>query len=345
MDLDARKYKILKAIIDDYILTAMPVGSRTISRKYDMGLSSATIRNEMSDLEELGYLDQPHTSAGRVPSWRAYRLYVDQLMRVASLPPEDTLRLRGIFQESMDSVEDVLTAATRALSELTDYTGVMIAPSAGKLKRVQLVPITESTALMVTVTENGVHKDAMIPVSPGVTPEQLFMLSGYLTERLQGKTLNQLLPILQQMRGEMSQHRALFSRLMDTLTKQLEPEKSAVVVGGTSKLLFHPEYSDIQRARSLLSTLETKEQLASLLAQRSGLAFSVTIGPELQLPGMQDCSLVTVSYNLGEGSGSGTMGVIGPTRMHYARVLSVLNAMRKALEDTTNRRNLPDEEG
>lgn len=132
---------------------------------------------------------------------------------------------------------------------------------------------------------------------------------------------------------------------MDTLTKQLEPEKSAVVVGGTSKLLFHPEYSDIQRARSLLSTLETKEQLASLLAQRSGLAFSVTIGPELQLPGMQDCSLVTVSYNLGEGSGTGTMGVIGPTRMHYARVLSVLNAMRKALEDTTNRRNLPDEEG
>ena len=229
MDLDARKYKILKAIIDDYILTAMPVGSRTISKKYDMGLSSATIRNEMSDL------------------------YVDQLMRVASLPPADNQRLREIFQSSMDSVEDVLTAATRALSELTDYTGVMIAPSAGRLKRVQLVPITGTTALMVTVTENGVHKDSIIPVAPDVSPEHLYMLSNYLTERLQGKTLDQVMSALQELLGEMGRHRALFLRLMDSLVKQMEPDKNAVVVGGTSKLLFHPEYSDIERARSLLT--------------------------------------------------------------------------------------------
>ena len=202
MDLIDRKYRILQAIIDDYIMTALPVGSRTISRKYEQKLSSATIRNEMSDLEELGYLDQPHTSAGRVPSWKAYRLYVDQLMRVASLPPADNQRLREIFQSSMDSVEDVLTAATRALSELTDYTGVMIAPSAGRLKRVQLVPITETTALMVTVTENGVHKDSIIPVAPDVSPEHLYMLSNYLTERLQGKTLDQVMSALQELLGE-----------------------------------------------------------------------------------------------------------------------------------------------
>lgn len=344
MDLIDRKYRILQAIIDDYIMTALPVGSRTISRKYEQKLSSATIRNEMSDLEELGYLDQPHTSAGRVPSWKAYRLYVDQLMRVASLPPADNQRLREIFQSSMDSVEDVLTAATRALSELTDYTGVMIAPSAGRLKRVQLVPITETTALMVTVTENGVHKDSVIPVAPDVSPEHLYMLSNYLTERLQGKTLDQVMSALQELLGEMGRHRALFLRLMDSLVKQMEPDKNAVVVGGTSKLLFHPEYSDIERARSLLTTLETKEKLASLLAQRAGLSFSITIGPELQLPGMQDCSLVTVSYALGGGTGTGTMGVIGPTRMQYARVLSVLDAMRKALSDTTNRREAPNEE-
>ncbi len=342
--MDARKYKILKAIIDDYILTAMPVGSRTISKKYGMGLSSATIRNEMSDLEELGYLDQPHTSAGRVPSWRAYRLYVDQLMRVASLPAEENAKLREIFQSSMDSVQDVLTAATRALSELTDYTGVMLAPSAGRLKRLQLVPITDNTALMVTVMENGVHKDAMIPVPADVGPDQLYMLSNYLTDRLSGKTLDQMLPALPEILGETEGQRALFMRLMDTLHRQMEPDKSSVVVGGTSKLLFHPEYSDIERARSLLSTLETKEKLASLLAQRAGLSFSVTIGPELQLPGMQDCSLVTVSYALGDGGGVGTMGVIGPTRMQYGRVLSVLDAMRRALQETNNRREDPHHE-
>ena len=128
MDLDERKYKILQAIIDDYITTAMPVGSRTISRKQGMGLSSATIRNEMSDLEELGYLASPHTSAGRIPSYRAYRLYVDQIMRVGSLPPTEYSLLRKLFSRRMGQMEDVLTSATQALSELTDYTSVMIAP-------------------------------------------------------------------------------------------------------------------------------------------------------------------------------------------------------------------------
>ena len=171
MDLDERKFKILQAIIDDYITTAMPVGSRTISRKEGMGLSSATIRNEMSDLEELGYLASPHTSAGRVPSWRAYRLYVDQILRVSALPPSEYSLLRKIFSSRMGQMEDVLSSATQALSAMTDYTSVMIAPQIRSIARIQLVPLTNTTALMVTVTDEGVHKDSVIPYPAGVTPD------------------------------------------------------------------------------------------------------------------------------------------------------------------------------
>ena len=204
MDLDERKYKILQAIIDDYITTAMPVGSRTISRKQGMGLSSATIRNEMSDLEELGYLASPHTSAGRIPSYRAYRLYVDQIMRVGSLPPTEYSLLRKLFSRRMGQMEDVLTSATQALSELTDYTSVMIAPQMRNLKRIQLVPLTDTTALMVTVTAEGVHKDSVIRIPAGVTPDHLYAISNMLTEKLGGRDAAQIPAVMQEMFSEMT---------------------------------------------------------------------------------------------------------------------------------------------
>ena len=204
MDLDERKYKILQAIIDDYITTAMPVGSRTISRKQGMGLSSATIRNEMSDLEELGYLASPHTSAGRIPSYRAYRLYVDQIMRVGSLPPTEYSLLRKLFSRRMGQMEDVLTSATQALSELTDYTSVMIAPQMRNLKRIQLVPLTDTTALMVTVTAEGVHKDSVIRIPAGVTPDHLYAISNMLTEKLGGRDAAQIPAVMQEMCSEMN---------------------------------------------------------------------------------------------------------------------------------------------
>ncbi|MDR2515486.1 MAG: heat-inducible transcriptional repressor HrcA [Christensenellaceae bacterium] len=331
MSLDDRKFRILQAIIDDYILTAMPVGSRTISKKGGMTLSSATIRNEMSDLEELGYLDQPHTSSGRVPSWKAYRLYVDRLLQVASLPPEESARVKEIFKTRMDQMEDVFAAAARAISELTDYAGVLIAPRAGRVQRVQLVPITANTALMVTVTDNGIHKDSVVPIPGGLSPDHLYMISNVLTERAQGHTIAEILPMANELLRDMGLHRAFFLSLLDRLARQMEPDSAAVVVGSASKLLAQPEFSDIERARGLLSALETKDQLARLLSARSQIEFSITIGPELMLDGMQNSSLVTMSYSLG--GGAGAMGVIGPSRMQYGRVLGILSAMRQALNE------------
>ena len=324
MKLDERKFRILQAIIDDYITTAMPVGSRTISRKQGMGLSSATIRNEMSDLEELGYLASPHTSAGRIPSYRAYRLYVDQIMRVGALPTSEYATLRKLFARRMGQMEDVLTSATQALSEMTDYTSVMIAPQMRTIKRVQLVPLTDTTALMVTVTEQGVHKESVIHIPQGVTVEHLYTMGNLLTEKIAGRDASELPAVMQEFYSEMAGQRELFGQLMD-------PNAHSVHVAGAARMLSHPEYSDVERAKSLLSTLETQDKLASLLMQRNGLEFSVAIGPELSEAGMQDCSLVTVSYRVG--SGVGTMGVIGPTRMHYGRVISVLEAMKKVMNE------------
>lgn len=331
MDLDERKFRILQAIIDDYISTAMPVGSRTISRKQGMGLSSATIRNEMSDLEELGYLASPHTSAGRVPSYRAYRLYVDQIMRVSSLPTSEYSLLRKMFSHRMGQMEDILASATQALSEMTEYTSVMIAPQLRTIKRIQLVPLTDTTALMVTVTEQGVHKDSVIHIPQGVSPDHLYTISNLLTEKIAGRDAAELPGILQEFYNETSGQRELFAQMMDSLQKQMEPDPHSVHVAGAAKMLSHPEYSDMERARSLLSTLETQDKLAKMLTQRNGMEFSVAIGPELSEEGMQDCSLVTVSYRVG--SGVGTMGIIGPTRMHYGRVISVLEAMRNVMNE------------
>ena len=343
MDLDERKYKILQAIIDDYIATAIPVGSRTISRKEGMGLSSATIRNEMSDLEELGYLASPHTSAGRIPSYRAYRLYVDQLMRVSSLPVSEYTNLRRMFKSRMGQMEDILLTATQALSELTEYTSVMIAPQVHTIKRVQLVPLSETTALMVTVTGESIHQDTVIRIPEGVSPDQLYMLSNLLTERIAGKTSAELPAVFSALCEELNGQQELFRQMMDSLQKQLAPDARSLHVAGAAKMLTHPEYSDMGKARNLLSSLEEQEKMANLLMQHSGMEFSIAIGPELSDTGMQDCSLVTVSYKMGDGIG--TMGVIGPTRMQYGRVLSVLDAMKNVLNEALlSQRGLPGED-
>ncbi len=332
MSLDDRKARILQAIIDDYVLTAIPVGSRTISRKQGMGLSSATIRNEMSDLEELGYLDQPHTSAGRIPSWRAYRLYVDHLMRVAGLPMEDQRHIHAMFSNRMHQMEEIIASAANVLSDMTDYTAVVLAPqpAAPTLRRVQFVRISDERALMVVVFEGGFTKEALVSVPRDWPDDHLYMLSTMVTQHIEGRSPTQLEDALKGLSRDLAGHKKLFTDLMDAVKESVSPAKPELALGGAAKMLRHPEYADVEKARSILSALETRDKLASVLANRVALEFSVSIGPEIEVVGMEDCSLVTVSYRLG-GEQTGAMGVIGPTRMHYARALSVLEGMRRAL--------------
>ena len=334
MDMDERKLRILQAIIDDYILTAVPVGSRTISKKYDMGLSSATIRNEMSDLEELGYLDQPHVSAGRIPSAKAYRLYVDTLLRAGILPDDSTESIRGHFGGRVHQLQDVIDHAADVISSLTQYTAVVLPPKGKepRLRTVQLVPVADNMALVVIATDSGVVRDNVVRISPDLDQDTLYTISRSLTRELQGKTLSEACEMLPEIIGRMSENNDLLQSLYGFLQEKQGQTMSHVAVGGTSNILSYPEYNDVEKARNFLSLMETKDKLAEIVSGDGEMAFTVRIGPETGIPEMSDCSIVTATYSTRSGQ-QGTIGVIGPTRMQYSKVISILNMMGHQLTD------------
>ena len=338
MTMDDRKMRILQAIIDDYILTGVPVGSRTISRKYETGLSSATIRNEMSDLEELGYLDQPHVSAGRIPSAKAYRLYVDTLLQAGKIPNNSAESIRAHFSGRTRQIEDVIDRAAQVISSLTNYTAVVLGPKgkAPKLQTVQLVPVSRGTALVVIVTDLGIIRDSLIHVSAELDGDTLYNISRSLTEQLQGCTLQEACDRMPDMIQRMRDNDEVLQGLYGFLTERKElPRTAQIAVGGTSNMLAYPEYSDMEKARSFLSLMETRDKLADIIRGNGEMAFTVRIGPETGVPEMADCSIVTATYSTRTGH-QGTIGVIGPTRMQYSRVISILNMMGHQLTEMLN---------
>ncbi len=335
MDMDARKMRILRAIIDDYILTGVPVGSRTISKKYEMGLSSATIRNEMSDLEELGFLDQPHVSAGRIPSAKAYRLYVDTLLQAGIIPDDSAESVLSHFSGRVHQMEDVIDHAARVLSSLTQYTAVVLSPKGDepRLQTIQLVPVTAESALVVIVTDQGLIRDSVIRISSEVDADTLYAISRTLTNEFRGCTLSkacEMLPLLiRRMEGNDEVLQSLYGFFSEGKTAARSPH---VAIGGTSNMLNYPEYSDVDKARNFLSLMETRDKLADIIRGSGEMAFTVRIGPETGVPEMTDCSIVTATYST-RGGQQGTIGVIGPTRMRYSQVLSILNIMGHQLTD------------
>ncbi len=342
MRMDDRKFMILQAIIDDYIMTAVPVGSRTISRKSGVGFSPATIRNEMSDLEELGYLAQPHTSAGRIPSAKAYRLYVDRLMKAVDVSEEEAGRIHDHLNRRTSQVEEVIREAAQALSDVTHYTAVVAAPRLDSMtiRRVQIVPITDVTALMIVVTTAGMVREHVIPVPRGVEPDHLYAISKMLTSQLDGHSINEAGERLCGVFSGLTEHHQLMSSVIRALDQQaMEQGVGSLVVGGRSNLLSYPEYSDVEKAKNFLSVLESREKLTPLLAQTGGVEFTVRIGPEINIPEFADCSVVTATYRVGNNT-TGTMGIIGPTRMNYARVVSVVNYMGKAISNVLSGDNV-----
>lgn len=333
MTLDERKFKILQAIVDDYIMTAMPVGSRTISRKSGVGFSPATIRNEMSDLEELGYLAQPHTSAGRIPSNKAYRLYVDHLVQMNGISENEKTRIDHYMQDRSRQIEEMIRGAADVLSDATQYTSVIVAPHIQtlKIRRVQLVPVSDHTALMIVVTSAGIVKDAVIRVPEGITPENLYRISEMLTEQLADHTLSEVRQIFAQLFRDLSTHRRLLGGVMKVMEdKLIEDAPEDVVVGGPTKMLNYPEYSDVEKAKNFLTIFESKDRLAQIMKHSGGMEVTIRIGPENEIEELKDCSLVTATYRVGN-HGTGTLGIIGPTRMNYQRVVTVMDYMGQVI--------------
>jgi len=334
MELGERKLQILQAIIDDFIISAEPVGSRTIAKKYGMGISSATIRNEMADLEEMGYLEQPHTSSGRIPSDKAYRLYVDRLMKVRALSPVEAESIKRIYDKKIRQIEQVIVQTTKILSEMTNYTSVVIAPVPQEvlIRHIQLVPIDTHFALVVVVTNTGIIKDSIVMIPDGMDSDYLNRISNILNEKLRGKNLRNIggefLPEIHQ---EFLKNRKFFNSLVDALTESLSTqEQRDVYLGGTSNIFNFPEYQDILKAKAFLSLMEEKELLYNVLTKSTDEGVTVTIGAENEVEEMKECSIVTATYHIGDKM-IGTIGIIGPTRMEYSKAVSVMDYMGKTL--------------
>ena len=324
--ISARKKQVLEAIITDYVLTAEPVGSRTIARKYMQGLSSATIRNEMSDLEELGYLEQPHVSAGRIPNVHAYRLYVDHLVReglIDAVPRDDTQKS---LSARLQQMEDVVFALAQALSEMTRYTSLIMMPRQSELRisTLQLIPLSPATALLVIVTDGGIIRDSIVHVSDHLDADGLYAISRMLTERFGGKSLREIQSLLRSYAAHNDGDPRVLMGIAE-LAAQIQKQSATdhLTVCGPQNILHHPEYADVEKARRFLSVLEEKERLLHLMRRGGQSGLAAYIGPENGIMEMDDCSVVTASYDVGNGS-RGTVGIIGPIRMPYQKILSTL---------------------
>ena len=330
--LDDRKLRVLHAIISSYIASAEPIGSRTISKKYDLGVSSATIRNEMSDLEDLGYLNKPHTSAGRVPSDKAYRLYVDMLLRDTKynldVRKKNEIK-KSLLMESKE-IEQLLQNSAKILSQITHYTALAIAPQLKKsaLMHIQLIPIDEYKILVVIVSDSGVVKNAIFRVNNQIPEEQLNIISNILNEQLKGLTLEEISKGIDgEIFKQIYEFKSIIDNIIPIISQSLEDiEDIDVYSDGVTNIFNFPEYSDMARAKTFLNFIEDKDLVVDILLKNIFDDFEIIIGDENSLDEIKECSLITATYKL-DGNTIGKIGVIGPTRMDYFKVISAVRLL------------------
>ncbi|WP_446898742.1 heat-inducible transcriptional repressor HrcA [Clostridium sp. LBM24168] len=334
MEMDERKIKILQAIINDYIKTAEPVGSRTIAKKYNLGISSATIRNEMADLEDMGYLEQLHSSSGRKPSNKGYRLYVDKLMQIPNLSEEEMYEIkRQILDSAIFEMDRAIRQATLLLAELTKLTCIVRTPSVSRsyIKHMQLINMEfNNNILLVLVTDSGVIKNNVIKVKKNVSDKVLTKLSNLLNNRLRGLNSEQInLEVINNIKNDLKGYEDIFNAIIPVLYENLRSaDNSDIYMQGTVNIFNYPEYKDVEKAREFLSMLDNKDKVNELLNDSSNI--SVKIGSENYIEGAEDCSVVSTVYNLGS-KPIGKIGLIGPTRMPYSKVISVLSNVVREL--------------
>ena len=352
MELDDRKLKILKAVIQNYLETGEPVGSRTISKYTDLKLSSATIRNEMADLEELGYILQPHTSAGRIPTDKGYRLYVDDLMAQKKQELEDRESkvsdrekevdsMRDILNEKVDRVEELLQNVAKVLAKDTNYATMITAPQVkgNKLKFVQLSQLESDKILAVIVMEGNIIRNKVIDVSEALSQENILKLNILLNTTLTGLTLEQMnLSIVSKMENQAGEHMQLVKEVVDAIVETISGEDNLkIYTSGATNIFKYPELSDSTKASELIYALEEKQSLTDFVKDTESdnsdnTGIQVYIGNEAPVESMKDCSVVTATYELQDGM-RGTIGIIGPKRMDYDKVVEKLKTIQNQLDD------------
>lgn len=327
MQMDERKKKVLQAIVLDYIATAEPVGSRTIARKFDLGVSSATIRNEMADLEDMGLIEQPYTSAGRIPSDSGYRYYVDCLMEKVCLSGDERNCIDTVVFQKINRLRELVQETSHLISELTNLTAVVLTPqqSNSPFHQVHLLPYRPAQAIMVVVRENGAVENHIIDVEEGLSADDLQHVTLVLNSKLKGLTFEQIKnSVLREIYLELAKQRDLISLALESLHPVLPEDHNGLVLGGTLNMLNQPEFKDVDKLRGLLKIFEDSQGLKKILSEAIGDGLTVRIGGENKLEEMQDCSLVTASFQV-DGQVVGAIGVLGPTRMNYAKTVSLVD--------------------
>lgn len=350
MELDDRKIKILQAIIRNYLETGEPVGSRTISKYTDLNLSSATIRNEMSDLEELGYIIQPHTSAGRIPSDKGYRLYVDRMMaqkeEQLNQATQEVKEMQEMLLEREDKMESILKQIAKMLANNTNYATMISAPvvKGNKLKFIQLSRVDAKQLLTTIVVEGNVIKNTMLRVDEPLDDETLLKLNILLNTNLNGLSLSEInLAMISKLKQQAGIYDELVAAVLDAIAESMkEDEDIEIYTSGANNIFRYPELADNQRASELITTFEEKKLLTELvnetLADEENTGIQVYIGNETPVKTMKDCSVVTATYELEEGI-KGTIGIIGPRRMDYDKVISTLQNVKSQLDKSYKRKD------
>ena len=337
MELSERKVKILQAIIRNYLETGEPVGSRTISKYTDLNLSSATIRNDMSDLEEMGYILQPHTSAGRIPSDKGYRLYVDTMMEQKDREIEE---MKEVMVQKEDKMDQLLKQVAKLLAVNTNYASMITTPTihTNKLKFIQLSRVDVNQLLAVVVVEGNVIKNNIIHTAEELDDETLLKLNILLNTHLNGLALEEInLGMISSLKQQAGIHSEIVADVIDAIAESIHAEEDLeVYTSGANNIFRYPELADQQKASSIINTFEEKQLLTELvqenLSDDNNTGIQVYIGEETPIQSMKDCSVVTATYELGEGM-RGTIGIIGPKRMDYDKVIGTLKTITHQLDD------------
>ena len=341
--LSERKKKILCAVVDSYIEKATPVASKDIQEEYLSECSSATIRNELSTLESMGYLIQPHVSAGRIPSEKAFRFYVNELMYESNLTSHEAELIEQYFNRKISSLEDVMTAVTRIVAEITNYTSVVVKEDmSDTITAIKLLDLDNGKMLVVIVTDSRVLKDGMVDLPDDFDEHMIEQAQRWLNKIFCGKHVSEFINFnypFALVNDEFAQYNTLFKKIIDVLKKVSLLNGMDVEMYGESKILEHSEYTDVVSARRFLAQMENKEQVAEIFTNDGGADGNVTvkIGKEENAP--DGCAVVTTRVSLGENV-SGAIGVIGPVRMNYKKVLSVLDKISEIIIDLVGNKEI-----
>ncbi|MGB9919303.1 MAG: heat-inducible transcriptional repressor HrcA [Moorellales bacterium] len=337
MHLDARKKKILQIVVQEYIATAEPVGSRTLARKYNLGVSPATIRNEMADLEEMGLLEQPYTSAGRIPSDLGYRYYVDYLMERQALTREEQEFIAQSLITKLEAIEELIARTSEVLSSMTNLTGLALGPQWGKsvILHVELLPLVPQRALLLVVTNVGTIQHRFLDLPEEITARDLTVISRVLTRHLRGFTLETLRrKALQEIRDELASYQRVVRLVLEAVEEAMSGGRAErIYLGGTLNILNQPEFRrDLEKVKGILNLLETEHILRRLLLEETEAEPAVRIGTENLAFNMPYCSVVTASYRVGD-EVVGAIGLLGPTRMEYSRAVALVEYMSSLLSE------------